>query len=416
MRRGSVSEQLVLWDIDGTLLNADGVGRDLYDVVFVQLFGRSIDAFAPMAGRTDRAIILETLTMAGVDEPRRYVDPFIAGLTAQAPSVREMVAVRGRALPGASEVLRGLQGRAHQSVLTGNIRPVAEVKLAAVGLRDGLDLCIGAYGDDHEDRAELVHVARRRAAAAHERSGVAGFRGPGTVVVGDTPLDIAAALAAGARAVGVATGPFSVAELRAAGADVVLPDLSDTRLVVEALLWRLRRLGVRLHGAAGRGALFGLTRPAAAGERAGDLRRCAAAVAGHVVPVVAQRRAAAGRGVVVAAAILAASFRGMRLPAVQLDDQPELLVRAVAEAAAAVGLGERHLLACPGQPVRALDVAVVAELEQRVRAPGRRDDHLVELPPPAKLPARVQRRAQRPPPVSRRPNAAVTHPQASSKL
>ena len=90
MRRGSVSEQLVLWDIDGTLLNADGVGRDLYDVVFVQLFGRSIDAFAPMAGRTDRAIILETLTMAGVDEPRRFVDPFIAGLTAQAPSVREI--------------------------------------------------------------------------------------------------------------------------------------------------------------------------------------------------------------------------------------------------------------------------------------------------------------------------------------
>ena len=166
MRRGSVSEQLVLWDIDGTLLNADGVGRDLYDVVFVQLFGRSIDAFAPMAGRTDRAIILETLTMAGVDEPRRFVDPFIAGLTAQAPSVREMVAVRGRALPGAAEVLRGLQGRAHQSVLTGNIRPVAEVKLAAVGLRDGLDLCIGAYGDDHEIRAELVPVARRRCTAS----------------------------------------------------------------------------------------------------------------------------------------------------------------------------------------------------------------------------------------------------------
>src|SRR5271168_238494 len=94
--RESVSDQLVLWDIDGTLLNADEVGRDLYDVVFLQLFGRSIEAFAPMAGRTDRAIILETLTMAGVSEPRRYVDPFIAGLTAQAPSVRSMVAARGR--------------------------------------------------------------------------------------------------------------------------------------------------------------------------------------------------------------------------------------------------------------------------------------------------------------------------------
>jgi len=84
----------------------------------------------------------------------------------------------------------------------------------------------------------------------HERSGADGFTGAATVVVGDTPLDIAAALATGARAVGVATGPFSVADLRSAGADVVLPDLSDTRVVVEALLWRLRRLGLR--GAAGR--------------------------------------------------------------------------------------------------------------------------------------------------------------------
>jgi len=350
---GAARDLLVLWDVDGTLLDAGGVGADMYSVVFLRLFGRPLETTAPMAGRTDRAIILETLTLAGVPEPRRHVDPFIAGLAAQAPTVRTSVAARGRALPGAAAALAALaSGRAHQSVLTGNVRAVAEVKLAALGLRDPLDLCIGAYGDDHEDRAELVHVARRRAAAAHQRSGVAGFRGPGTVVVGDTPLDIAAALDAGARAVGVATGPFSVAELRAAGADVVLPDLSDTRLVVEALLWRLRRLGVRPRGAAGRGASFGLTRPAAAGERAGDLRRRAAAVAGHVVPVVAQRRAAAGRGVVVAAAVLAASFRGMRLPAVQLDDQPELFVVAVAEATAAVGLGERYLVACPGQPVR----------------------------------------------------------------
>ena len=402
----------MLWDVDGTLLNAGGVGGDLYSVVFLQLFGRPLETTAPMAGRTDRAIILETLTLAGVPEPRRHVDPFIAGLAAQAPAVRTSVAARGRALPGAAAALAALaSGRAHQSVLTGNVRAVAEVKLAALGLRDPLDLCIGAYGDDHEDRAELVHVARRRAAAVHERSGVAGFRGPGTVVVGDTPLDIAAALAAGARAVGVATGPFSVAELRAAGADVVLSDLSDTRLVVEALLWRLRRPGVRLRGAAGRGAGPWLPLPAAAGERAGDLRRRAAGSAGDVVPVVAQRRAAAGRGVVVAAAVLAAPFRGMRLPAVQLDDQPVCVVVPVAEAAAAVGLGERHLPACPGQPVRALDVAVVTELEQRVRSPGRRDDHLVELPPPAKLPARAQRRAQRPLPRQPPPERG-SHPPA----
>ena len=331
----------MLWDVDGTLLNAGGVGADLYAAVFRQLFGRPLEATAPMAGRTDRAIILETLTLAGVPEPRRHVDPFIAGLTARAPAVRTVVASRGHVLPGAAAALAALaalalaSGRVHQSVLTGNVRAMAEVKLAALGLRDPLDLRIGAYGDDHEDRTELVYVARRRAAAARERSRAAGtpgaswFEGHGTVVVGDTPLDIAAALAAGARAVGVATGPFSAAELRAAGADVVLPDLSDTRLVVEALLRRLRHLGLglplRRHGGAGRRAGPEPALPAAAGERAGDLRRRAAAVAGDVVPVVAQRRAAAGRGVVIAAAVLAAPFRGMRQPPVELDDQSEPL-------------------------------------------------------------------------------------------
>ena len=248
----------MLWDVDGTLLNAGGVGTDLYNVVFLQLFGRTLEAYAPMAGRTDRAIILDTLEMAGVQEPRRYVDPFIAGLTAHAPSVREAVAIRGRALPGAAEALAALasafppgtesassgsgpdgrdgrDGRVHQSVLTGNIRPVAEVKLSAVGLRDALDLCIGAYGDDHEVRTELVQVARRRAAAVHGPS-AADFDGAATVLIGDTPLDIEAALAAGARAIGVATGSSQAADLLAAGAHAVLPDLTNTEQVVRALL------------------------------------------------------------------------------------------------------------------------------------------------------------------------------------
>lgn len=226
---------LVLWDIDGTLLNAGGVGRDLYDVVFLQLFGRTLSAYAPMAGRTDRAIILETLAVAGVDEPRRYVDPFIAGLGAHAPSIRSAIVSRGQVLPGAVAALALIAGHAHQSVLTGNIRPLAEAKLTALGLREGLDLCIGAYGDDHEDRAQLVEVARRRAARVHGRSPAA-FAGTSTVVIGDTPLDVTAALSAGARAVGVATGSYSAADLTAAGAHAVLPALTDTSLVLAALL------------------------------------------------------------------------------------------------------------------------------------------------------------------------------------
>jgi phosphoglycolate phosphatase-like HAD superfamily hydrolase len=248
-----VSDLLVLWDLDGTLLNAGGVGAELYRVVFLQLFGRPLEAFAPMAGRTDRAIILETLELAGVPEPWRHVDRFIAGLTAHAPAARAAVAARGRALPGAAAALAALgalatggaptAGRAcrvrrvRQSVLTGNIRPMAAAKLAALGLDGPLDLRIGAYGDDHEVRAELVGVARHRAADAGTRGrSAADFAGRATVLVGDTPLDIEAALATGARAVGVATGPFPAADLRAAGAHAVLPDLTDTGLVMRAVL------------------------------------------------------------------------------------------------------------------------------------------------------------------------------------
>jgi phosphoglycolate phosphatase len=232
----AMGDALVLWDIDGTLLNAGGVGRDLYDVVFRQLFGRPLSAYAPMAGRTDRAIIGETLTLAGIDEPGRHVDPFIAGLGAQAPLLRSALATRGRVLPGAAAALALVGAQAHQSVLTGNIRPLAEVKLAALGLREGLDLGIGGYGDDHEDRTELVHMARRRAGRVHRGSSAQAFAGASTVVVGDTPLDIAAARSAGARAVGVATGPYPAADLWAAGAHAVLPGLADTAQVLAALL------------------------------------------------------------------------------------------------------------------------------------------------------------------------------------
>ncbi len=233
---------LILWDIDHTLVDAGGLSTYLYGVVFAELFGCELAQAAPMAGRTDRAIIVETLTMAGIPDPRGHVPAFIAGLTRQAPAYGERVRRRGHALPGAVAALTALTAPAapngtagaRQSVLTGNIRALAEVKLGALGLRDLLDLDIGAYGDAHEVRSELVHVARARAAAAAG----ADFGGESTVLVGDTPLDVAAALATGARAVGVATGDYSEADLAAAGAHAVLPNLTDTPRVLAAIRGR----------------------------------------------------------------------------------------------------------------------------------------------------------------------------------
>jgi phosphoglycolate phosphatase len=230
----AVGNVLVLWDIDYTLINAGSSSTQLYGVVFRKLFGRELAGITPMAGRTDRAIVRQTLERAGVSDPQEHVEAFLAELAAQAPGFRALVAERGQVLPGAAASLAALArlGPAHavQSVLTGNIRPLAEAKLGALGLTVHLDFDIGAYGDHHEIRAELVHLARRNAARDYGQD----FAGQAAVVIGDTPLDVAAARAAGARAVAVATGASSVADL--AGADAVLADLTDTAAVLTALL------------------------------------------------------------------------------------------------------------------------------------------------------------------------------------
>jgi phosphoglycolate phosphatase-like HAD superfamily hydrolase len=132
-------------------------------------------------------------------------------------------------MAGAPDAIAALAAAGiRQSVLTGNIRPLAALKLRLAGLGDHLDLDVGAYGDVHEVRAELVTVARRAASQAYG----ADFSGASTVLVGDTPLDVEAALATGARAVAIATGSYSAAELAAAGAHVVLADLTDTARVL----------------------------------------------------------------------------------------------------------------------------------------------------------------------------------------
>jgi phosphoglycolate phosphatase len=227
-----VDDLLVLWDVDYTLVNAAGLGTRLYEDVFLELFGHELPAVAPKAGRTDRAITLDTLELAGVDEPLSWVDDFLAALARRVAVVDGAETAHVRAVAGAPEAIAALAGAGlRQSVLTGNIRPLAALKLRAAGLGEHLDLAVGAYGDVHEVRAELVPVARQAARLAYE----ADFAGLSTVLVGDTPLDVAAALATGARAVGVATGSFSAAEIAEAGAHAVLPDLTDAALVLAAV-------------------------------------------------------------------------------------------------------------------------------------------------------------------------------------
>jgi phosphoglycolate phosphatase len=228
---------LVLWDVDYTLLYAGGSGRALYEIVLAELYGAELSVpLTSMAGRTDASIALETLTAVGVDAAAE-LPRFHLVLAAQAPAIADMVRERGFVLPGAREALAAVAGYAAdgpvvQSVLTGNLPALAAVKLGALELTEHLDLDIGAYGDLSHVRADLVPVARQNAAARYG----ANFAGRATVIVGDTPHDVAAAVTAGARAVGVATGEFSVQRLAESGADVVLRDLTDTDAVMAAIL------------------------------------------------------------------------------------------------------------------------------------------------------------------------------------
>jgi phosphoglycolate phosphatase len=242
---------LVLWDVDYTLVDSGGVGRELYQRAFSDMFGRPMPQPGSMAGRTDRAIMAEVLSLAGEAEQAGLIEAFHEVIAAGAAGLADMVRQRSRALPGAAAALAALaevetvDGRAPaglgdgrtrpavvQSLLTGNIRALAEVKLAPFGLTRHLDLDAGAYGDAHENRAKLVPLAWEAAGRAYGQR----FGGSSTVLVGDTPFDVAAALATGARAVGVATGPFTTKELAAAGAHAVLPDLADTDRVLAAIL------------------------------------------------------------------------------------------------------------------------------------------------------------------------------------
>ncbi|QXJ22761.1 haloacid dehalogenase-like hydrolase [Actinomadura graeca] len=225
---------LVLWDIDHTLINAGGVSAEIYAAVFTRLIGRPPDLVAPMAGRTDLAITADTLRHHGVDPTPRIMESFTGALADAFTARQAEITTRGRVLPGARALLEVLADRPDvvQSVLTGNMRPIAECKLAALDLATLVDFDAGAYGLDGTERPPLVKLAQQRAAHKYGEE----FDAAATVLIGDTPHDVRAGHEGGARVVAVATGATSAADLRLSGAEVVLPDLTDTRAALQALL------------------------------------------------------------------------------------------------------------------------------------------------------------------------------------
>jgi phosphoglycolate phosphatase-like HAD superfamily hydrolase len=220
---------LLLFDIDGTLLSgATGAHSQALDGAIREVHGVNtgdLRAKIGPAGRTDGEIARLILLDLGISASR---------IDERADAVREACCrvyaqicppdLSGYVVPGIPELLSWLAGRdgVALGLLTGNFEPVARLKLARAGIGTWFAGCRGAFGSDSEDRAALPAIARRR--AGHVPRGQ-------TVVIGDTPRDIACARADGLRCVAVATGQYGPDEL--AGADAVARNAAELRAKLE---------------------------------------------------------------------------------------------------------------------------------------------------------------------------------------
>ena len=217
------------------------VTRAAYAEAFATVAGRPLIQLPQMAGRSESEIFFDALALNGVDvradgQAERLLEPFSAELSAALAARHDELKTQGQLLPGAAEALAAvakLDG-AVQTVLTGNSKATAVLKLRAFGLEGFVDFDIGGYGSEAYPKGTLLRVARQRASDKH---GVT-FGEYATVYVADSSRDVDAARIGGARSLAVASGRVSTAELRDAGADAVLPDLADTAALV-TLITRL---------------------------------------------------------------------------------------------------------------------------------------------------------------------------------
>jgi phosphoglycolate phosphatase len=225
--------RLVLWNVDHTLVDVGRVTREAYAEAFQRVTGRPLVRLAPTAGRTESEIIFETLAFNDVVTTEDHLAEFIAALGDAFAARRKSIRKDGRVLPGAREALAsvGRLDEVIQSVLTGSIERNAIAKLTALDLDKYLDFTVGGYGSETYPKAALVELARTRTAQKYGTK----IAEAATVLIADSPNDVRAAQISNARTIAVATGNATETDLRTAGADVVLPTLSDTDSVVRAV-------------------------------------------------------------------------------------------------------------------------------------------------------------------------------------
>jgi len=227
--------KLVLFDIDGTILLTDGAGKRAIHRALREVFGGTGPGDHAFGGKTDPQIVRELMRLDGhedthIDEHmERLLDLYVEYLHEELRVNPQGISV----MPGVCELLDALDARDDVIVglLTGNLVAGARAKLASAGI-DPSRFKVGAYGSDHELRGELPAIAQQRA-----RIDLAvDVTGADIVVIGDTPADIQCGRGIGARAIAVATGSFSVDQLREHQPAAVFTDLADTASVMAAIL------------------------------------------------------------------------------------------------------------------------------------------------------------------------------------
>jgi len=231
------TKALLLFDIDGTLLQrAADAHRDAIHAALRRVYGLA-DPGRPRleaAGKTDLEIVREILVACGVKPAvigERTTEFRVAA--AEEYAARCPADLSGRVVPGVPELLHYLAGRTDVllALVTGNLEPIARLKLARAGLGRYFAKGQGGFGSDDEDRAALPAIARERAGSAtwpHPRER--------TWVIGDTPRDIACARADDVRCLAVTTGPYGAEDLQAADAVAAGPE--ELRAVLDAELDR----------------------------------------------------------------------------------------------------------------------------------------------------------------------------------
>lgn len=203
--------RLVLFDIDGTLVQSGGAGEKAFAHVCHTEFGvTNGTANLQFAGRTDPSIVRDFFTEHSIAATEKNFQRFFARYVVHLEKL--LVELNGCVLPGVHHWVQQVAALPHApalGLLTGNIRLGAQLKLTRYGLWQNFQL--GAYGDDHEDRNQIARIARERGRQFLNRE----LDGSEILVIGDTPRDIECAQAIGARCVAVATGKYPVKELMA---------------------------------------------------------------------------------------------------------------------------------------------------------------------------------------------------------